>query len=42
MDSSCPKTACSPASMTQTKTYDKATWNYQEGGNETGKAVPVR
>ena len=24
-----------------TKTYDKATWNYQEGGNETGKAVPV-
>ena len=23
------------------KTYDKATWNYQEGGNETGKAVPV-
>ncbi len=21
------------------KTYDKATWNYQEGGNETGKAV---
>jgi formate dehydrogenase major subunit len=26
-----------------TKTYDKATWNYEEGGNETGKvaAVPV-
>src|SRR5208337_227930 len=24
-----------------TKTYDKATWNYQEGGNETGKVVPV-
>ena len=23
----------------ETKTYDKATWNYQEGGNETGKAV---
>ncbi len=23
------------------KTYDKATWNYQEGGNETGKAVPA-
>ena len=22
-----------------TKTYDKSTWNYQEGGNETGKAV---
>ena len=22
-----------------TKTYDKATWNYQEGGNETGKAA---
>src|ERR1700758_723804 len=21
------------------KTYDKATWNYQEGGNETGKVV---
>ena len=25
----------------ETKTYDKATWNYEEGGNETGKAVPV-
>jgi formate dehydrogenase major subunit len=25
----------------ETKVYDKATWNYQEGGNETGKAVPV-
>src|SRR5271169_6680602 len=25
----------------ESKTYDKATWNYQEGGNETGKAVPV-
>ena len=25
----------------QTKTYDKSTWNYQEGGNETGKLVPV-
>jgi formate dehydrogenase major subunit len=24
-----------------TKTYDKATWNYQEGGNETLKAAPV-
>jgi formate dehydrogenase major subunit len=26
-----------------TKTYDKATWNYEEGGNQTGKvaAVPV-
>jgi formate dehydrogenase major subunit len=24
-----------------TKSYNKATWNYQEGGNETGKAVPV-
>ena len=24
-----------------TKTYDKSTWNYQEGGNETGKVVPV-
>src|SRR5208283_5028970 len=22
-----------------TKTYDKATWNYQQGGNETGKVV---
>ncbi len=22
-----------------TKTYDKSTWNYQEGGNETGKAA---
>ena len=22
-----------------TKSYDKATWNYQEGGNETGKLV---
>ena len=22
-----------------TKTYNKSTWNYQEGGNETGKAV---
>ena len=22
-----------------TKTYDKSTWNYQEGGNETGKLV---
>ncbi|MGA2905178.1 MAG: molybdopterin-dependent oxidoreductase, partial [Candidatus Korobacteraceae bacterium] len=22
-----------------TKTYDKSTWNYQEGGNEAGKAV---
>jgi formate dehydrogenase major subunit len=25
----------------ETASYDKATWNYQEGGNETGKAVPV-
>ena len=27
----------------ETKTYDKSTWNYEEGGNETGKepAVPV-
>ena len=27
----------------ETKTYDKATWNYEAGGNETGKvaAVPV-
>ena len=25
----------------ETKTYDKATWNYQEGGNETGKVVPA-
>jgi anaerobic selenocysteine-containing dehydrogenase len=24
-----------------TKSYDKATWNYQEGGNETSKFVPV-
>ncbi len=24
----------------EAKTYDKATWNYQEGGNETGKVVP--
>jgi formate dehydrogenase-N alpha subunit len=24
-----------------TKTYDKATWNYEEGGNETGKAAAV-
>ncbi len=24
-----------------TKTYDKSTWNYQEGGNETGKVVAV-
>src|SRR5579884_1878134 len=24
-----------------TKSYDKATWNYQEGGNETGKVVPA-
>src|SRR5215831_6086056 len=24
-----------------TKTYDKATWNYQEGGNETAKVVPA-
>ncbi len=24
-----------------TKSYDKGTWNYQEGGNETGKAVPA-
>ena len=23
------------------KVYNKATWNYQEGGNETGKAVPA-
>jgi formate dehydrogenase major subunit len=23
-----------------TKTYDKATWNYEEGGNETGKVAP--
>ncbi len=41
MDSSFPKTDCSPASILETKTYDKATWNYQEGGNETGKVVPV-
>src|SRR6202451_3309542 len=25
----------------ETKTYNKSTWNYEEGGNETGKAVPV-
>ncbi len=25
----------------QKKTYDKATWNYQEGGNETGKPFPA-
>src|SRR5580700_4036434 len=25
----------------ETKTYDKATWNYEEGGNETGKAAAV-
>ena len=25
----------------ETKVYDKATWNYQEGGNETGKFVPA-
>ena len=25
----------------ETKSYDKDTWNYQEGGNETGKVVPV-
>ena len=24
-----------------TKTYNKSSWNYQEGGNETGKIVPV-
>src|ERR1022692_5324072 len=24
-----------------TKTYNKSSWNYQEGGNETGKAVPA-
>jgi formate dehydrogenase major subunit len=24
-----------------TKTYNKSTWNYEAGGNETGKAVPV-
>src|SRR5271169_71446 len=24
-----------------TRTYNKSTWNYQEGGNETGKYVPV-
>src|SRR6201994_3369472 len=24
-----------------TKTYDKATWNYEGGGNETGKVVAV-
>jgi len=24
-----------------TATYNKATWNYEEGGNETGKFVPV-
>src|SRR5271157_5604681 len=24
-----------------TKTYDKSTWNYQQGGNETGKGVPA-
>ncbi len=24
-----------------TKTYNKSSWNYQEGGNETGKVVPV-
>jgi len=23
------------------KSYDKSTWNYQEGGNETGKVVPA-
>src|SRR5438105_10411418 len=23
------------------RTYDKATWNYQEGGNLTGKVVPI-
>ena len=23
------------------KVYNKATWNYQEGGNETGKFVPA-
>ena len=23
------------------KSYDKTTWNYQEGGNETGKVVPA-
>jgi formate dehydrogenase major subunit len=25
----------------ETKVYDKATWNYQEGANETGKFVPA-
>ena len=24
-----------------TKTYNKSSWNYQEGGNETGKVVPL-
>src|ERR1022692_2292736 len=24
-----------------TKTYNKSSWNYQEGGDETGKVVPV-
>ena len=24
-----------------TKSYNKATWNYEEGGNETGKVVPA-
>ena len=41
-DSSCRKTVCSPASMTRPRRYDKATWNYQEGGNETGKACAGR
>jgi formate dehydrogenase major subunit len=25
-----------------TKTYNKSSWNYQEGGNETGKVMPAR
>ena len=24
-----------------TKTYNKSSWNYQEGGNETGKVIPA-
>ena len=40
-DSSCRKMDCSRASMKRPRRYDKATWNYEEGGNETGKVATV-